>query len=229
MAAPPSTSHADHMTDRELTESTLAQRERHALADLFDTVGPNAPTLCAGWSTRDLAAHLVLREGHPAAVGIALRPFASWTSHIQAALSRGEYGQLVERFRSGPPLLSAMRLPHADAAMNTFEHFVHHEDVRRASPDWVVRHLTPDDQRVLWQQLVKRAQWYLRSSPVPLRLIAPEFGAIEIGHEHEDRVTLTAAPSELVLHIHRRRDQADVEVTGAGSARDKWERHEQHG
>ncbi|MFL6182120.1 MAG: TIGR03085 family metal-binding protein [Actinomycetes bacterium] len=217
------------MTNRESTGTTLAQRERHALADLFNAVGPDAPTLCAGWSARDLAAHLVLREGHPAAVGIAIRPFASWTSHTQASLSHGDYGQLVERFRSGPPLLSAMRLPHADAAMNTFEHFVHHEDVRRASLDWLARELTPDDQQVLWQQLVKRARWYLRSSPVPLLLVAPDFGAIEIGHGRDDLVTLTAPPPELVLHIHGRRAHADVEVTGPGSARDKWEQHEQRG
>src|SRR5205085_2871402 len=91
VAAPPSTSQAEHMTNRESTGTTLAQRERHALADLFNAVGPDAPTLCAGWSTRDLAAHLVLREGHPAAVGIAIRPFASWTSHTQASLSHGDY------------------------------------------------------------------------------------------------------------------------------------------
>jgi len=214
------------MTNRESTESTLAQRERHALADLFDSVGPNAPTLCAGWSTRDLAAHLVLREGHPAAVGIALRPLSSWTNHTQTSLSRGDYDHLVERFRSGPRLLSVMRLPHADAAMNTFEHFVHHEDVRRASPDWVARDLSPDDQQVLWQQLVRRARLYLRSSPVPLQLVAPDFGSITVGDQHEDVVTLTAAPAELVLHIHGRRAQADVEVTGPGPARDKWGQHE---
>ena len=32
------------------------------LSDLFDELGPQAPTLLAPWTTRDLAAHLVLRE-----------------------------------------------------------------------------------------------------------------------------------------------------------------------
>ena len=227
VAAPPSTSHAVDMTNRASTEMTLAQRERQLLADLFDEVGPDAPTLCEGWNTRDLASHLVLRESHPAALGIAIRPFASWTEHAQAALARGDYGELVDRFRSGPPLLSAMRIPHADAAMNTFEHFVHHEDVRRAATTWQARTLSQNDEETLWRHLVKRARWYLRSTPVQLQLVAPGYGVVDVGPEGAERVILTAAPSELVLYIHGRREHADVDITGDRAARDKWERHEQ--
>ena len=36
--------------------------ERAQLSDVFDELGPEAPTLLAPWTTRDLAAHLVLRE-----------------------------------------------------------------------------------------------------------------------------------------------------------------------
>jgi len=36
--------------------------ERAQLCDLFDELGPQAPTLLAPWTTHDLAAHLVLRE-----------------------------------------------------------------------------------------------------------------------------------------------------------------------
>jgi uncharacterized protein (TIGR03085 family) len=39
--------------------------ERAALTDLMATLGPDAPTLCGGWTTRDLAAHLVVRERRP--------------------------------------------------------------------------------------------------------------------------------------------------------------------
>ena len=50
-----------------------ARPEREALCDLLTDLGPEAPTLCAGWRTRDLAAHLVLRERRPdAAPGILL-------------------------------------------------------------------------------------------------------------------------------------------------------------
>lgn len=50
---------------------TAARAERLALCDLFEKVGPDAPTLCGTWLTRDLAAHLIVRERRPdLAVGI---------------------------------------------------------------------------------------------------------------------------------------------------------------
>nr|BFE88977.1 hypothetical protein GCM10020093_115780 [Planobispora longispora] len=55
---------------------TYARAERAALSDLFARLGPDAPTLCEGWTTFDLAAHLVLRERRlDAAPGIALSPW----------------------------------------------------------------------------------------------------------------------------------------------------------
>jgi uncharacterized protein (TIGR03083 family) len=42
--------------------SDYAKRERVLFADLLARVGPDEPTLCAGWTTRDLAAHIVVRE-----------------------------------------------------------------------------------------------------------------------------------------------------------------------
>ena len=45
--------------------SDLDLRERHELSDLLDQLGPDQPTLCEGWTTADLAAHLVVRERDP--------------------------------------------------------------------------------------------------------------------------------------------------------------------
>ena len=45
----------------------LAERERAALADLLEELGPDAPTCCEGWTTAHLAAHLggsLLELGH---------------------------------------------------------------------------------------------------------------------------------------------------------------------
>ncbi len=117
-----------------------ARSERAALADLFDAVGPDAPTLCEGWRTRDLAAHLVLRESRPdAAPGIVVRRLAGWTDRVQQGLARSDWPRLVDKVRSGPPTLSAFGLPGVDRLLNTTEYFVHHEDVRRAAPDWAPR------------------------------------------------------------------------------------------
>ena len=41
--------------------TAFASIERAALVDLMAELGPDAPTLCTGWTTRDLAAHLVVR------------------------------------------------------------------------------------------------------------------------------------------------------------------------
>ena len=40
-----------------MTPPPLAQQERLALCDLFVERGADAPTLCEGWNTADLAAH----------------------------------------------------------------------------------------------------------------------------------------------------------------------------
>ncbi len=40
----------------------LDEREREELCDLFLELGPEAATLCEGWTSTDLAAHLVLQE-----------------------------------------------------------------------------------------------------------------------------------------------------------------------
>ena len=42
-----------------------ARTERLALCATLTRVGPQPPTLCEGWTARDLAAHLVVREQRP--------------------------------------------------------------------------------------------------------------------------------------------------------------------
>src|SRR4051812_36111592 len=59
----------------------FARRERTALRDTLRATGPDAPTLCEGWTARDLAAHVVVREHAPiGALGIWARPLAGYTA-----------------------------------------------------------------------------------------------------------------------------------------------------
>ena len=52
-------------------KDNLARAERLRLVDTARRAGEDAPTLCEGWTTRDLATHLIIRERHPtAALGI---------------------------------------------------------------------------------------------------------------------------------------------------------------
>jgi hypothetical protein len=76
---------------------TYAREERAALAALLAETGPDAPTLCEGWQTRGLAAHLVLRERRPdAAAGVMGGPLAGYTARVQRRyLGRYSYPELV--------------------------------------------------------------------------------------------------------------------------------------
>jgi uncharacterized protein (TIGR03085 family) len=198
--------------------TSLVVSEREALCDLFLTAGPDAPTLCEGWTTRDLAAHLVLREGRPdAAVGLVVGPLAGWTRRVQAREARRDWSELVERVRRGPWPLSPSRIGSVDAAVNTVEFFVHHEDVRRAQPGWEPRALDPRVDEALWAAVVKRAGLYLRQSPVGL-VLANVDGRRVVAKAGDPTVTVTGEPAELVLLMHGRADHALVELSGEPEA-----------
>jgi len=119
----------------------MAQSERAALCDLALQVGEDQPTLSGDWTVKDLVVHLLVREGSPAAVGILLSPLSKLTDLESQRLGRRDFAVLVEKLRSGPPVYSPYAVPRLDALLNTLEFFVHHEDIRRAQPDWSARDL----------------------------------------------------------------------------------------
>src|SRR5271165_5327974 len=124
-----------------MPQDSLAQQERATLCDIFVELGPDAPTLCEGWTTADLAAHLVVRERRPdSGPGLVWPRLADYTDKVRiAARDRMSWEELVETVRRGPPLL----LRPFDGAMNTVEYFIHVEDVRRAQSGWEPRPLDP--------------------------------------------------------------------------------------
>ena len=150
---------------------SYSREERLALCALLDKTGPDAPTLCEGWTTGDLAAHLVLREHRPdAAGGVIGGPLAGYTARVQQRIrARTPFADLVRMIRSGPPRLSVMALPGVDERANAVEFFVHHEDVRRAAPDWEPRALGDGESDMLWQRL-RMARFMLRKAPVGVEL-----------------------------------------------------------
>ena len=134
-----------------MTELSLAQQERTTICDLFVELGPEAPTLCEGWTTADLAAHLVARERRPdSGPGIVWPRLAGYTDKVRLAVrDRMPWEKLVEAVRSGPPML----LRPFDGAMNTIEFFIHVEDVRRAQAGWEPRPLAPELADALWARV----------------------------------------------------------------------------
>jgi uncharacterized protein (TIGR03085 family) len=153
-----------------------SRSERAALCNLMTELGPDAPTLCEGWTTRDLADHLVIRESRPdAGIGLVVPAFSSWTRKVQDQAATKSWPDLVSEVRHGPPKWSPAAIPAIDDAMNTIEYFVHHEDVRRAQPAWGVRQLDPSFTADLWSRIPTFGKLLTRSSPVGI-VVAPTDG-----------------------------------------------------
>ncbi|MFG2342933.1 TIGR03085 family metal-binding protein [Streptomyces phaeochromogenes] len=194
--------------------STHAKRERLLLADLLETEGPDAPTLCEGWNTRDLAAHVVVRERRPdAAGGILIKQLASRLDRVMAEFTEKPYEELIQLIRTGPPRFSPFSLKQIDEASNAIEFYVHTEDVRRAQPDWVPRELDSVFQDALWSRLERGARLMGRGAPTGLVLRRPD-GQTAVAHRGTPVVTVTGEPSELVMFAHGRQNAADVELEG---------------
>ncbi|MFC4532869.1 TIGR03085 family metal-binding protein [Sphaerisporangium dianthi] len=195
---------------------THARAERAALTDLLDRLGPDAPTLCAGWTTADLTAHLVLRERRPdAAGGIAIKPLAGYTASVQNKIKTGRsYPELVDAVRQGPPRWSPYGfLPGMDDLVNTLEFLVHHEDVRRAQPGWQPRELPADLTEALWKRVSAGARLMLRKAPVGVVLRLPD-GRKAGGKKAEPHVIVTGEPVELLMFAFGRQEHARVTYEG---------------
>lgn len=201
---------------------THARDERTALCDLLTELGPDQPTLCAGWQTVDLAAHLVLREHRPdAGAGVMGGPLAGYTRRAQNRLrARTSFAQLIELIRTGPPRLSLFAVPGMDERANLVEYFVHHEDIRRAQPGWQPREIRADLADELWRRL-RLARLLLRRAPVGVELVRGDAAADGTGRvritarAHTPVVTVTGRPAELTLWTMGRTDAADVQMDGS--------------
>ncbi|MEU4467902.1 TIGR03085 family metal-binding protein [Streptomyces sp. NPDC024017] len=198
--------------------STHAKRERLLLADLLETAGPDAPTLCEGWTSRDLAAHVVVRERRPdAAGGILIKQLAPRLDKVMAEYTDKPYEELIQLIRTGPPRFSPFSLKPVDEASNIIEFYVHSEDVRRAQTDWSPRDLDPVFQDALWSRLERTARLMGRGVPTGLVLRRPD-GQTAVAHRGTPVVTVTGEPSELVLFCYGRQSAAKVDLDGDENA-----------
>jgi uncharacterized protein (TIGR03085 family) len=197
--------------------TSYARTERAALADLLADLGPDAPTLCEGWTTRDLAAHIVLRERRPgAAAGIAIKKLAGRTARIQADLAAGDWPRLIEQLRHRPSW-SLISNPLLDEATNRFELFTHHEDVRRAQPGWQPRAMPPEFTRLTWRRVRMLVRLVLRRVPATVTVAAEGFGEVTAGKGGPVQVRLAGAPEELMLFVQGRQEHTRVELDGPES------------
>ncbi|HTI75153.1 MAG TPA: TIGR03085 family metal-binding protein [Mycobacterium sp.] len=182
---------------------TAAQRERAALVETMRAVGPDAPTLCGDWTTRDLAAHLVVREGRlDATAGVAVPFLAGYTDKVQRQVTQSTgWEELLDKIASGPPLYSPFKL--LDPVANMGEMFIHHEDVRRAQPGWEPRRLDGGTVKALGRGLPLMARLTLAKAPARVSLRTPDGKTLAtVGRGAE--LTVTGEPEEVLLFISGR-------------------------
>ncbi|MUL82039.1 MULTISPECIES: TIGR03085 family metal-binding protein [unclassified Mycolicibacterium] len=195
---------------------SVAQRERAALVESMRAAGPDAPTLCEGWTTRDLAAHLVVRERRlDAAPGILVPQLAGYTERVQRKVTEGtDWAELVDQIAAGPPLYSPFKL--LDPLVNVAEMFIHNEDVRRAQPDWEPRALDDATASALSRGIGAMARMTMGKSPARVALTTPEgktLATVGAG----PAVTVTGEPGELLMFAAGR-EPARVTFSGHDAA-----------
>lgn len=195
-----------------------ARVERAELCRRFAEVGPDAPTLCEGWTTRDLAAHIIVREHRPdAAAGILAPPFAAHGERVRRHVADRHWAELVKAVRNGPPRWSPTRFGPLDRLVNTSEFFIHHEDVRRAQPDWEPRVLDAGLDDALWSMLARTVRFTTRSSPVGITVVGPD-GSRVVGNDASPGVVLSGPPGELALFLSGRQAHSLAVVDGPDDA-----------
>ena len=193
----------------------LDARERAQLCLRFDELGPDAPTLCEGWTTFDLAAHLAIRERNPvAAIGIIAGPLSSLADKGMAREKRRGYAAVVDRVRTGPPL-GPFAVPGLRQQINLIEYVVHHEDVRRAN-GMGPRADIDDVQDVVWGMVRRLARFAIRGVPKGLGIeLARPGGDVAAVRSGDRTARVTGDPVEVLLWAYGRGDRAEVERSGA--------------
>jgi uncharacterized protein (TIGR03085 family) len=197
---------------------TWVEGERRSFAADFRAADPNAATLCAGWTTRHLCAHLVQRE-HAMLRNVWDQVTTKVPGEerfmrrlVDDAGTPDGYAALVDTFAAGPSPHSLMG--RFDEALNFLEYIVHHEDLRRGSDPVPPRDLPAAELDEIWRRarpILKRAY---RKAPVGVELAA--FGGAVIPvRSGPSTVTVAGSPVELLLHAFGRRSAADVRVDGS--------------
>ena len=179
-------------------------RERLELCDLLLELGPDAPTMCEGWTTADLAAHLILREH-----------FHRWSDAQRAVEKAKGLDAMVARLRAGAPLIP-WRLPRVRGVLNGLEYFIHHEDARRANGR-DPRPPVADLEALSWRMVGYSARRVARAiRPYGIELIRPDGERRHYGSG--STATLSGRGSELVLYLGGRRSTAQVVLGGEAGA-----------
>lgn len=193
----------------------LATDERRDLADFLDTLAPEqweTPSLCQGWSVRDVVAHLISYE-ELSLIGLLARRVKGFGRGGSHEAGRAEYAE-----RSPAELVVFLRAhltPQGLAAwfggaIGLTDGLIHHQDIRRA---------LHRPRTVPTERLLPTLGFALRSPKLPSRkdtrglcLVATD---LDWSHGSGPEVTGTA---EALLMVIAGRPAALPELDGPGAA-----------
>ena len=177
-------------------------------------MGPDRPTLCAGWNTRDLLAHLLVRERQPwVAPGMIIPVLSPMVERATAGYATTPWSEMIAQLRDGPPSWSPFRVGKVDEFGNGAEFFVHHEDVRRGEAGWAPRPADPTRDAQLWADPDPDGRDAAPGQPGRGGAAPPVRRAV--GHQDRPRAGgVIGEPSELLLHAFGR-SAVQVELEGA--------------
>ncbi|MCU1594335.1 MAG: hypothetical protein JWO12_1727 [Frankiales bacterium] len=196
---------------------SLAGRERADLLKLLAALGPDEPTLCEGWTTHDLAAHLVARERTVlAGPGLVVPALHRLTERYERSARTTPYEDLLKLLEKGPRPWS----PVANPLANVHEMFVHHEDVRR--PQGLgARQLSRELEDALWERLFGIGPVFTRRAKgLGITLVTAGARSMRV-RRGAGEVVLRGEVGELFLWTFGRRSAAEVSVEGSRDAVDQ--------
>ncbi len=210
------------------SDLTVLREEREELCETLSQLDADAPTLCAGWTAMDIAAHLWAQERADGLLGLVsyavgvpvmlagLRAGSRIASANQRAAVRGHRRDdtaILAGLRRGPPAMFGLPVL---APGQLLENWVHHEDIRRSCGCKA----RPSEARVeamLWRALRLYGRYQRRAfSQVSVCLSSHHGLRMVVGKGPP--VIVQGPAGELVLYMAGRREAAEVEVAGEPAA-----------
>lgn len=183
----------------------ISKSERQGLVETLKALGPDAPTLCEGWMTKHLLAHLIMRETEPVnASGILLKGRQKQTQNRLEELST-HFESNLSKLMSGPPLWNPMR--YLDKWVNALEMLIHHEDVLRAQPNWQRRKFTDSETKELDFLLKIAPRFLVRGAKVLPTLVVGDLPTT-------GRIILRGDQVDLLLFLAGRQSASTVSIEG---------------
>ncbi|MGO1460240.1 MAG: maleylpyruvate isomerase family mycothiol-dependent enzyme [Flaviflexus sp.] len=196
----------------------LRDERRDVACAVLRQVGPNAPTLCEGWSAYDLAVHLwTLNHSLIQAPADTLGMKNTARRLMERTKEQWPYEELVSQLESGPASFRWMPCDFREDYRHSLgEWYIHGEDARRAN-GIPVEQLGEKTQSALWERLKVSAKAVRRKQVIAFRTLdgdSSSIGKTASSGSKGRGVVVTGLPSELFLWAYGREAVANVEVAG---------------